>query len=115
MSEFIYKVHTCVLPTEFEGLGQGSIWKCDCGSMYELRWTGYTYGSTMTGSAGWGWSQFDKRFWNEAENAPYSRAEQEEIWQAIAEQHRASLPAMPDSAWKKLWKRATAWKFGGRA
>lgn len=112
MSQFIHTVHTCVLPTDTTGKGQGTIWQCDCGQMYELRWTGYSYGTHTTGSAGWGWSYFDKRFWNEAEQRPLTRDEQSDIWLAEAEKHRALFPDVSDRGWRKMWKKATEWKFG---
>jgi hypothetical protein len=70
MSEIVYKVHACQLP-EFDGLGLGSVWKCDCGKLYELyefpRIQGYHFPSIP---AVIGWVKLAPRWFNEETQTP---------------------------------------------
>ena len=96
---WIYEVHECVQPTETSGFGQGSIWQCECGQMWEWIWVGFRTGS-LTGFA---WSRFDKRFWVEEEQRPMTSAEQAKIRAADWSKFQASLPVK--QSW---WRRAIA-------
>lgn len=81
MSEIIYSVHRCSTPHETNTLGDGTIWRCDCGFMWEFRPVNASYRYTE-------WFPLPKRYWNEVEQRPLNIRER---WEADT----ANLPKLP--------------------
>jgi hypothetical protein len=73
MSEFVYKVHSCVLP-EYEGLGIGSVWKCDCNKLFELTYyPGIPYIHSASVPSSIAWSALAPRWFDESTQTPIPR------------------------------------------
>ncbi len=70
MSGIVYKVHKCHLP-EFNGLGAGSVWKCDCGKLIELCF----YAGSYTIPSWTGWVKLEPRWFNEETQTPVPHGE----------------------------------------
>ena len=70
MSEIVYKVHLCESP-EYKGLGIGSVWKCDCGKLFELTYyPGIVYYHSASIPSSFGWTPLASRWFDEATQTP---------------------------------------------
>jgi hypothetical protein len=73
MSEFVYKVHSCVLP-KYKGLGIGSVWKCDCNKLFELTYyPGIPYIHSASVPSSIAWSTLAPRWFDESTQTPIPR------------------------------------------
>jgi hypothetical protein len=70
MSEIVYTVHRCLLP-EYEGLGIGSVWKCDCEKLFELTYyPGVPYIHSAPLPSHIAWTALAPRWFDEATQTP---------------------------------------------
>lgn len=70
----VYKVHLCDIP-EINGLGIGSVWKCDCGKLFELvYYPAVTYYHSDSIPSSIGWTPLAPRWFDEATQTPVPSA-----------------------------------------
>jgi hypothetical protein len=99
MSEMVYVVHSCILP-ESDGLGEGSVWRCDCQKMYELvYYPSVIYYHSASIPASIGWAELAPRWWNEETQTPTPRLQRTGI--LLQEQTKKSV-AMPKTNWQRF-------------
>jgi len=77
MGEIVYTVHACIKP-EIDSLGIGSVWKCDCGKLFELvYYPAVTYYHSDSIPSFISWTPLAPRWFDEATQTPVPREKRE--------------------------------------
>lgn len=75
MGEIVYAVHTCKTPST-DDLGLGSVYRCDCGNLFELVYYPSIPGVHLpTIPSSFGWTPMAPRWFDEATQTPVPKAQ----------------------------------------